>query len=323
MKMQASLEFLLIGSAVAAMSLFLIGFYSKNLFSQTSALADIANSSPNVSYPQPPLFDYSQPTTTVYASYAASIGSRSEELAYSIGKPEYVTNITEFSHCANVGFYGHPLNVTGQCGTPNAWDYFAGYACPRSGAFCIIPQNTRYATEYVSGEHTYAYNFTLILESPFGTMSSEISSSRNSSPLIMSGQTIGHAMVTGVSSLDPLQAITLISNKGNYSTVNQAYYSIYAQNKNALYPMLAFYNGTGADDPTQLSIQEAVNTFAESQIRLVGNTGSMLPCTVSGGNYLCGAASQFLYLINVTLSPSIGHMNQTIYYLGSVINIRG
>jgi hypothetical protein len=324
MRMQASLEFLLIGSAVAAMSLFLILFYSRNLFSQTSALAGMANASANASYYAQPSFllDYPAPSTTVMPTYSVAITRRSEKLGYEIGTPSYVANLTEFSHCTEVGFYGHPFNVSWQCGTANAWDYLAGYDCPRSGAYCIIPHNTSYGTSALSSQREFIFNITLAIGSPYGTMSSQISSLAANSPVLLNGQTVGYASVAGVSSADPSPSVTLMSHMGNYSIANQTYLQLYNQYKNTLYPMLAFYNGTGVDGSTQLSIQEAVNSFSSSQIRLVGSSGGAPPCAVSAGYYLCNATYPFAYLINVTLSPSVAQANQTLYYLGSVISIR-
>ncbi len=323
MRTQASLEFLLIGSAVAAMCLFVIGFYSRNLFSQTSALAAIANASPNSTYYEPPpVFNYSPTTTMPYAAYSAAISDRYEQLAYQIGPPSYVDNLTEFSHCAQVGFFGHAFNVSIQCGTGNAWDYLAGYNCWGSGAFCIVPHNTSYATESTYQNKTYVYSIILSIVSPSGIMQSHINSAANSSPVTIGGQTVGYARVAGVSSSDPPQQATLMDHVGNYSAANQTDYAVYTQDKDSLYPMLAFYNGTGVDGATQSSIQEAVNAFSASQLRLVSSEGGTLPCSVSGGEYRCTAMSPFSYLINVTLSQGIGYVNQTVYYLGSVVSIR-
>lgn len=326
MKAQASLEFLLIGSGIAVMCLFVLTFYSRNLFSQSSALAAIANGTQNASYYDQPqfLFDYSvsTATTTAAPAYTAAISGRSEELAYAIGKPSYVTNLTEFSHCASVGFYGHALNVSGQCGTANAWDYLAGYDCPRSGAYCIIPQNTSYSTESVSGQRAYVYNITLTLGSPYGAMTSSISSAANASPVMLDGQKAGYASVSGVSSADASPSATLMYDGSAYSLANQTYLQLYTQEKSTLYPMLAFYNGTSVDGATQLEIQQTVNAFSDSQTRLLAGSSATLQCDVSGGYYVCNSTLPFDYLINVTLSPSYAEANQTLYYLGSVISIR-
>ena len=324
MRVQASLEFLLIGSAVAAMCLFVVTFYSKNLFSQSSVLATIADSSTGVTYyPQPSfLSGYSESTTTVTPQYVPVIANRSEKLVYAIGHPSYVANLTQFSHCASAGFYGHAFNVSGQCGTANAWDYLAGYDCPRSGAYCIIPHNTSYATESVSGSRSLVYSFTLSIASPSGVLVSQLNSSQARSPVMLGGSVVGSASVSSASSTDPYANPTLIYFNGSYSLANQTYYALYSQEKGMLYPMLAFYNGTSVDSATQASIEETIGAYASAQLHFLNSTGGAVLCAVSASRYVCGAASPFLYLINVTLSQSIGQVNQTIYYLGSVIGIR-
>lgn len=326
MRAQASLEFLLIGGAVAAMCLFLIGFYSRNLFSQTSALAAMANAIPNSTYQQPLfLFNFSPTTSTTtiaYGSYSASITNRQEKLAYGMGSPSYIENLSQFSHCVQLGFFGHAYNISIQCGTTNAWDYFAGYDCWQNGVYCIIPQNTTYATASVSGQRSYIYNFTLVLDSQLGAMSSQIGGGENHSPITLNGQVVGYARVESVTSADPLPSATLLKRLSNYSVANQTYLSLYTQYRNTLWPVLAFYNNSGVDGATQQAIEQEMGSYASSQVHLIGSAGTAPACEASDSEYVCNATTPFLYLINVTLSPSLGQVNQTVYYLGSVISVR-
>ncbi len=326
MRAQASIEFLLIGSGVAAMCLFVIGFYAHSIFSQTSALAAIAGMFPNSSlYVQPPfVFNASTVTTTIpQPLYSASISGRNESLGYALTKPDYVVNMSEFSHCTAFGFFGHPFNITGQCGTTDAWDYFAGYDCmAMSGAYCTLPHNTTYATLEPTGTRSYLYTFTFLLSTPLGTASARVNSSSSLSGLLLNGHVVGNLSVVGVSSTDLQPVVTLMSHANSYTLANQTIYGIYSQDKNALYPLLSFYNGTGVDSATQSSIEQAVGAFASAQLRLVNSAGPPPGCSVISGNYVCAASSPFLYLINVTLAPGTGVVNQTIYYLGSVINLR-
>ncbi len=323
MRAQASLEFMLIGSAVAAMALFLIGFYSRNLFSQASALASAARMPANLSYPEPLfLFNYSPATTTAYAASYAYITNASESVGYGLSPPEYVTNLTQFSHCTYHGFYGNRFGVQGQCGTSNAWDYIAGYDCASTGAYCIIPHDTGYAVDRLNGSRSYSYNFTLVIGSPAGRMRSQISSVRGSSPVMLNGNEVGSASVSSVSSTDAEPSISLLQYLANYSVANQTYLSAYSQQKSVLYPMLAFYNNTGVDSSTQEIIEQSIGAFSSAQLHLVSGSAQVPQCAVVGNSYTCAAASPFLYLINVTLSPGAGVQNQTFYYLGSVINVR-
>ncbi|MDE1873536.1 MAG: hypothetical protein KGI04_00225 [Candidatus Micrarchaeota archaeon] len=326
MRMQASLEFLLIGSAVAAMCLFTLTFYSRNLLSESSALAraadSVANSSPYYSQPWH-LFNYTPQTTTVYyAQYSASISGRNEEIAYALDPPSEVINLTQFSHCTQVGFYGNPFGIDTQCGSTNAWMYFGSYDCGRmSGAYCIMPQSTGYSLEGMAGGRTYVYSFSLQVYTPSGVLLTQISSANATSPIMLNGAVVGNATVAEASSIDPTPSPTLLLHGNSSSAVNQSQYSVYEQELNALVPMLAFYNGTGVADSTAASIQQAIGAYATSQVRLLG-AGVRASCPISEGSYLCPAASPFLYLINLTLSPSLGMANQTLSYLGSSISVR-
>ncbi len=324
MRIQASIEFMLIASAVAALALFAVTFYSKNLFSQSSALAQVADSFPNSSYfYQPFNFSYTSATTTIGQSYySVAITNRSEELAYSIGSPSYVVNMSEFSHCAYHGFFGHLLNVSGQCGTGNAWDYLASYDCATSGAYCILPHTTSYAVDPLSSRGNYLYSFTLVINSPLGTLYTNLNGSANRSSVFLSNGVVGYASVLNVSGVQGVEASGLFSNSSSYYTLNQMLYGQYSQMKNVLYPMLAFYNGTSVDPGTQESIQQTFNAFTSSSNKLIAGKALPLPCNVSGNEYLCETSYPFYYIINVSLSKQFGNVNQTFYYLGSLINIR-
>ncbi|MCL5239568.1 MAG: hypothetical protein M1286_03825 [Candidatus Marsarchaeota archaeon] len=327
MRAQASIEFLLIGSAVAAMCLFVISMYSRGLFSQTSALAAITGSFPNVSSYQPPsfLFNVSAPTTTTIAqaAYAAAITQRNESTAYALSPPAYIANLTEFSHCTGFGFFGHPFNVSDQCGTPDTWEYFAGYDCTAmSGAYCIVPHNTTYALLQPAGHPAYIYSFTLSLSTAGGEAYASVNSVVPVSMLMLNGHGIGNVTVESVTSAAPPPEQAFMYHNSSYLPVNQTYYSLYLQDRNALYPMLSFYNGTSVDSATQSEIEQAVAAYANAQLHLVNSTAQQSGCGVVTGNYLCTASSPFLYLINVTLSQGTGYVNQTVYYLGSVINVR-
>lgn len=323
MRAQASIEFLLIASAIAAMSLGVVAFYAKNVFSQASALARVANASPGgLNFTAPPLAGHPATTTIPFTAYSAVISGRNEKLAYGISAPSYIVNLTQNSHCTYTGFFGHPYNTTGQCGTSSAWDYIADYNCWTTGAFCIIPHNTSYGVETTSAQRTYVYNFTLTINSPLGVLRSEVSSGAGESPVSGSNRTIGYAAVTGVVSVEPVPSLTLYSNGGSYSQLNQSAYGRYAQEKNILFPMLSFYNGTSVDPATQQAIVQTVSAFAKAARALVGSRADSLACAVRGGAYACNANYPFLYLINVTLA-GVGSVNQTLYYLGSVVMVHG
>jgi hypothetical protein len=332
MRAQASLEFLLIGSAVAAMCLFVVTFYSHSLLTQAGAISSLADSTANTSY-YATLSGFSsllgttgaqQPNATPQQSYAVQISNRSEYIKYGLGSPSYLVNMTQFSHCVYLGFFGHPFNISGQCGTSNAWYYFSGYGCQaQDGAFCIVPHNSSYYVLETNGSRGYAYGFTLELSTPYGTMQARLSSNASVSAILLAGSPVGSAEVSGVSSTEAQASATVLGGNATQSLANQTAYSAYEQSRNMLYPMLKFYNGTSADSATQASIEQAVAYFNSTERALVAGSTQQAACEVKGGEYACAATSPFLYAINVTLGPSFPGVNETLYYLGSEVSVRG
>ncbi len=325
MRMQASIEFLLVLSAVAAMGLGAVTLYSQNVFSQSSALAQVANYSQNSSFSYvPPYFlDYAPSQSfSPLNQYSAVISNRSEKLAYNLSSPSYVVNLSEFSHCTYFGWFGHPYPVSGQCFTSNAWDYLADANCATTSAYCIIPKNTTYSVQATLAQRSYLYSFRLSISSPQGTMISEINGS-GAFPVLLSNNTVGYASVANVASAEPVQAIQLMNSSGNYANLNQTLYQQYSQLKNYAYAMLRSFNGTGVDQGTQAVIQSSVNSLILASKGLTSAKSSSSSCQVSLGRYACFAAFPFFYVINVSLSSGLGEANQTLYYLGSVVSIRG
>ncbi len=333
MRAQSSLEFLLVGSAVAAMCLFVVTFYAHNLLTQANAISSLANGTPISSYygSLSSLLDAAatpqtdpQTNYTLQQSYSADISGRYEYLEYSLSSPSYLANLTQFSHCIQVGFFGHPYNISDQCGTDDAWYYFSGYDCmAMAGTFCIVPSNSSYYVLQTTGSRSYAYNFTLTLSTPYGLMRSQLSSNARGSALFLAGSPVGNAEVVGVSSTETATSAYVLGSSSGQHLVNQTAYADYSQAKNLLYPLLAFYNGTGAGSSTQASIEQAVAYFNSTERGVVGSSVQPTSCEVQGDEYVCAASSPFLYAINVTLGSGFSGVNETLYYLGSEISIRG
>jgi hypothetical protein len=327
MRIQASIEFMLILSAVAAMCLGVITLYSKNVFSQSSALASIANnSSSNADFSLPSLgSSYTAPQNVIYLnSYSVALVNRSERLAYNMSVPVAITNLSVFDHCTYIGYFGsQPFDVKGECGTTNAWDYQGeGISyCLTSTTFCILQSDTGYSVESTLAQRSYLYNFTLMITSPDGVMRSSITSSGGESQVMLANSSVGYAKVVGVTSAEPFQSVSLRSNATASTPLNQSAYEQYTQVKNLLYPMLSYYNSTGVDPVTQAAIQQTIDSFNTS-LRSVTRSGpAELRCTVADGRYVCNANYPFFYAINVTLT-GVGAINQTLYYLGSTVSIR-
>lgn len=325
MRLQASIEFLLILSAIAAMSLGVITLYSKNVLSQSSALANVAKVPASTDFSLPSLgSNYTAPQTTAhYGSYSAALVNRSERLAYNISAPVPITSLLAFEHCTYFGFFGYPYGVSGQCGTANAWDYIGtGISSCQSTAFCVLPGSTNYSTESALAQRSYLYNFSLVIQTPAGVLRSAISSYRNESPVMLANGSVGCARVVGVASAEPFQSVNLRSNATAYTLINQSAYEQYTQAKNLLYPMLSFYNSSSVDPATGAAIQQAIDSFNASLASVTGRSPAGLGCAVTNKQYICNASYPFFYTINVTLTGA-GAVNQTLYYLGSTIAIRG
>lgn len=325
MKAQTSIEFLLIASAVAALSLGVITLYSRSISAQGSVLAQLTNLSFNASNfsVTQSSFSYAPTTSAIaYGSYSAVISNRSESLAYNLSAPTYLISMREFSHCTYLGFSGNPGNVSGECGTANAWDYRAGYPCGYSGTYCMIPNNTGYWVKSTTAQRSYAYSFLLTIQSQSGSMQASLSSDENESSVLLSNKSVGYASVVAVASVEPFESISIIGNATAHALLNQSAYERYVQAKNLLYPMLSFYNSTGIDPATQTDIEQALNAFNASSRSVRSFKPMVLSCDFSEGEYACRASYPFFYVINVTLS-GVGAVNQTLYYLGSVIMVHG
>ena len=331
MRAQASLEFLLIGSAVAAMCLFVVTFYSHSILTQDDALSSLANGTAAGQY-YAPLSGFlnllgapgtQQPNATQQA-YAVQISNRSEYMKYGLGSPSYLVNMTQFSHCVYLGFFGRPFNISGQCGTNDAWYYFSGYGCQaQDGAFCIVPHNSSYYVLETNGSRGYAYGFTLELSTPYGQMLARLSSNSSNATVFLAGSPVGSAEVVGVSSAQAAASAAVLASNTTQSLANWTAYAGYIQARNVLYPLLKFYNGTSAGQGTQASIEQAVAYFNSTEYALVRGGTQQTGCAVRGREYACAASSPFMYVINITLGPSFSGANETLYYLGSEVSVRG
>lgn len=312
---------MLIAGAVAALSLGVVTLYGRGVVLQSSALGGMLN------YSQPALF-YQNYSIGTYAdpqqaSFSASIYGRNESISYPLVEQAVVANLTESAHCTNYGFFGGALDVQGQCGTYDAWDYRAGDAhCPSTKSYCVFPSDTKYSLFSVGSSRAYAYNFTLSLSSASGTMLAGISSAASLSPLIIGNETVGYVRVIGVSSADPVQIATLIWNGTSLRIIDQQAHSQYVEWENEAYGELRYYNSSSVSADVNASLKQYVSAFAAASKALRAG-GSEAPCGFETGNYLCSADSPFSYVLLANLTGVPAADNQTIYYLGSEIELRG
>jgi hypothetical protein len=283
---------------------------AETLNSSQPGILAAANQSTSYSELQQPLF-------------SAEILRRRERISYPLSAPVYLINLREFSHCTNFGFLGGAMDVEGQCGTYDAWDYRADYGrCPSTAAYCFFKSNTTSFVSSVGGNRTYVYNFSLAISSPSGMLLANISSDDNESVILASNRAVGYAHVLTVSSSDPAQYRMLISDGNSSYQPNQTAYWQYLQWKNAAFSILHYYNSTGVDGDTQAMIKQTVASFIIASNILSNFTGGMmLPCNLTKQEYTCNAEQPFSYVIDANISSAYLAVNQTLYYMGSVIKL--
>lgn len=312
---------MLIASAVAALSLGVVTLYGKGVILQSGALGSMLN------YSQLSVLSQNYSSGSYFGgvqqgSYSAAISGRNESVSYPLVTRSDITNFTGLVHCTNFGFYGGILNVQGQCGTYDAWDYIGSDSrCPRSTAYCVFAVDTGYSVSDVGSGATYVYNFTLSLSSQSGTMRSRVSGG-SSSPLLIGNETVGYVRVVGVSGTDPAPSVALIGNGTSYLLLDQQAYSQYQQWQSEAYGEMRYYNSSSVSADVEASLQQYTASYIAAS-KALRSSGSMAPCGVKSGNYTCGVSHPLSYLIQVALTGFPPAYNQTIYYLGSEIELRG
>jgi hypothetical protein len=319
MRVQTSLEFLLIASAIAALSLGVIGVYGKSVMLQAGAMGNVIDYQRSVALvPNYPAYGYN----VSYGVAHAVISDRSEKTSYAMSPPVHITNITGMSHCTNFGFYGGALDVQGQCGTYDAWEYRADYGrCPSTAAYCFFSSDTDYGIRNVDSEGTPSYSFSLELRFASGTMRSSISSSRNESPVLMGNRTVGISRVVGVIDEDSHQELTLMENGTLVYLSDKAAYQNYLKWMSDAYSVMKYYNGSAVDADVQSRIQETVSSFIHSSNTLIASKSSISECALGGDDYVCDATQPFRYLIQVDLNRGLVAAEQVAYHSGSTIEI--
>jgi len=319
MKIQASIEFLLIASAIAVLCLSAVSLYGKTLFNQTKGLASMSNASQQGIFM--PIYGAGFEGA---APYSTKIEGRNESTAYGLGAPVSVVNLTSISHCTNFDFYGKPLDVKGQCGASDAWEYRVDYGkCPSTAAYCEFHSDTGYSILNTQGNRNYRYNFTLLLYSYFGVMQASLSNTKNNSPVMLANTTVGHARVLMVGSSEQVQVAPLLCSNNICSLLNQTLYAQYSQWKNAAYSMLAYYNSTPIDPVTQSSVLQTLSSFIRASKALRNGVSGTAPCEIRSSDYVCSVSFPFYYTIKVNLSRSFSMGEQTSYYMGSSIEVIG
>lgn len=262
-------------------------------------------------------------------AYSAFITNRSEKVSYRLGGASDIINLTEWSHCTWLDFYGTPYPTSYQCGA-NSWSYmvtslycFYNVGVSQTLTVCVSPVKTGYNTTSIALQPAYKYNFSLDLSVGQGqALHSRIGNASNDSKIYLGNEAVGAASVSSVIGETPQQSPVLIGNRGLYAIANQTSYDQYSQSIDALYSKLNYYNATWISGDIQSSIEQAIYAAVRASKALIfSNTTKSGICTVSDGFYTCNATYPFSYLINANISGSVISGDQTLYYLGSRIDM--
>ncbi len=257
--------------------------------------------------------------------YYALISSRNESIIYPINDTENIANMTQFNHCSYVSFFGVTNPVSSQCGTPNAYDYIMfDEGClapeyPYSRAYCIVPSQSKYGI--ISGYGQPKYSFSLSISTNLGVLNSSFFNS-NASDVYLGNEVVGKALITNFYSESSQTPQSIISNGSTYELANYSAYTQFEQDKNALYSMLAYYNGSAISGDIQSGIRQSLFAFSKSARTLIGAFGpesSQERCGLTGAYYTCKANVPFTY--NIYVNTTMPLINQTLSYSGSVIRL--
>ena len=278
---------------------------------------------------------YSKPEQSANLTqlYYASISNAKENIEYSTGNKEPIIYTTETTHCTYTDFNYNPYPIGVQCGTTNAWEYrvFSIWCYYNVGGTdtkttCIYPHNTQYATASINSDAmSYAYNFTLKIGTPVGTLTSNISSAENTSPLMLFGRQVGYVTVANVSSENvPLQGGLLFYNNTS-RIINESAYSQYEQASSNLYSVLAYYNSTLSYSQ---QIDQAIYAYNKIANQIINTTDSKpatgacaVNSTIENTTIICKAAYPFSYIITAHVANALGIGNETLSYMGSTITL--
>jgi hypothetical protein len=315
MRVQTSLEFMLIASAIAALSLSVISLYGRSVVLQAGAMGNFLD----YNAIQLPRY-YPAYYNSSAIAYSASISIGKERMEYDLAPSVAVINITALSHCTNFGFFGGPLDVQGQCGTYGAWEYRADYGrCPSTAAYCFFSSDTGYAVRSIEGSGTPSYDISLSILLDSGIATANLSSSGGEFPLMAGNLTAGRARMLSVSETEAPAQGTIIIHNGSAYVANDATYQQYAHWQSEAYGAMRYYNGSAVDADTQSMIQQKTSALITSS-KSLRNLGPVSQCDIEGSEYVCNATGHFAYTILVEMSSPI--QEKDLYYSGSTVEIR-
>ncbi len=254
------------------------------------------------------------------------IDKRDEYILYRYSKPSNVYSLSFWGHCQYNFPYVRNTSVVSECFTKNAWDYNTfSYYCYQNNkglwyTTCVYPMESAYNIESVdSTSYSFLYNFSAsiylngeILNFTFNnTKCTEISSN---------GKIVGNACITNITGAGSQTYAKLISNATKVGIANQTLCQSYTQAKNNMESVLGYFNSSYVDDAELAQINSAINYYLKASTALeeYGFEGSN--CKITSSYLECRPIYPLAYIIDAQLNGVLG--NETLYYQGSVVNIR-
>ena len=268
------------------------------------------------------------------ATLSASIVRHNESVLFGVSMPNQTLYATEWSHCIETNFWGNPLPTGQQCGGAQ-WEYFQWSTSCDQGAwldtvtYCVELLGTNTSVSTIGQSQSYSYNITLGLHGGGLNLSSNLSSTRNSSPLMSGGLAYGNATVHGQPVGDapqPYYDLVVLNTPGGLRAANQSGYYAYRQALDSFVSTMDYYNGSSPADPSP--IQTAMGAFNLASRQLsdspqAGLQGCGMVRLNGSVSYACRPFSPLVYgNITAYVHGGLAAGNQSLFVDGSAINVK-
>lgn len=276
--------------------------------------------------------------TTQNASFAGSILENGQEaIGYQVSKPNEVSNVTYWSHCAYIGFFGGVLPEPEQCGS-NTWGFDTGDSSCNVFAYdgdnryyCFALQSDDANASQIGQQSRYIYNASLYIRNSTLSLHANFTNNKTESALTSgNGGDYGYAEVTSTYAPDvypvPYLSYAVLGRGGRAYPVNISAYSAYSGLYGQVIQLLDIYNSSGGADLGYLEgLIAELNKSAGSLIGSKQVNSSICTLIWQQGSplYLC-ETHDLSYGITVHLNGSeYTNVNKTVYIGSSVVRVIG
>ncbi len=264
------------------------------------------------------------------AEFNVKLVRNNESIIYPLQKPAGIDRFSTLNHCAWYDFWGNREGVDGQCGSYNAWGFVVGdgscnwWRGTYDRYYCIYPGATGTNEIGIGTNDSAHFNTTLYLRNSSSLYTANLSSANESSSLFKSGSVTGSASSNGVFFQPiapyPYYTYAVLQSSQGTTIVPLSNYSRYSTNVSQLESTLKLYNNSGVSGQTFQYVMSGIAFANQSEEGLVNAKAVSNGCSISGLSFVCKPATPFEYTIDVAIDNSTA--NQSVPYLGSVINIK-